>query len=124
MRGALRGVEPGLLGDQVAQIGGDQLAQAASLEPLEVEEVVEERGEPQALLMHGVEVLAALVLREVAGDEQLGEPKDRGERRAELVRHRCHQIVLGAFGLALLGDVAHHDDPAERLVPGPITGAT
>ena len=47
--------------------------------------------------------------------QQLREPDDARERRAQLVRHRRHQLVLEALGLALGGDLADDGGAPEPL---------
>ena len=66
----------------------------AGLDPCEVEQIADEALEPRRLLGdHGCE-LAALLVGDRLGLESAGGGGDRGQRRAQVVRHRAEQRGL------------------------------
>ena len=78
---------PGLLAEQLADV--DELLlqlEPAVLDPLHVEEVVDQRGEPPGLVLDDAEVLGPLLGAERPLPHHVREPEDARERRPELVR--------------------------------------
>src|SRR5439155_4443581 len=75
---------------------------AAGLDTLDVEELLDERGEALALLVDHLEVAACILLIELAFQEQARVAEDAGERRSQLVRDDAHELRLQSLALAQL----------------------
>ena len=64
------------------------------LDPLQVEEVVDQSPEPASLLLDDPEILRPLLVGERPLSHHVREPEDARERRAELVRDHAHELRL------------------------------
>src|SRR5438105_9466660 len=87
--------------------------EAALLDSLQVEEVVDEGGQPPSLAVDRAQVSLLALLVEIALGQELGEPEHARERRPQLVRDRRYELRLRTLGLASRRDVADDDDPAD-----------
>ena len=116
----------GRRGDDVVQVAPVGLRRhRAGLDPRQVEQVVDQLGQSRALGLDHLDQLGALGLGD-ADRERRARGRDRGQRRAQVVRDRVEDRGLGHLGaagglglgrplghpLALDGDV---DQPADRL---------
>ena len=72
------------------------------------------RRQPLGVAQDHVEVLPALLGRDLAAAQRLREAADRGERRAQLVRDVGHEVAAHALEPADLGHVVEHGDDAEQ----------
>ena len=108
---ALDGV--GGRGQQLAGVERRDLHRlGARLDALDVEEVVDQAGQPLAALQRDPDqrVRARGQLAELAAGQQAERAADRGQRGAQLVADDREELVLHPVDLAPLGDVAedHH----------------
>ena len=69
------------------------------LDALQVEQVVEERGQPARLGPDDLEIAPRLLRREVPLEHQRGEAEHAGERRPQLVRHVADELALHPLAL-------------------------
>ena len=111
---------------QLARVAGlEPVAAGAVLEPREIEHVLDQPSEPVALAPDDLEVVGGLAPPALARGplgvlelhfEQLGEHPDRGERRAQLVRHVRDERGLGArqVGLAPRAPNEQHRSRQDR----------
>src|ERR1043166_3390594 len=108
-----------LLGGERAKV--ERLASQHHVRPLELgerEEIVDECLEPHGLVAHHAhERLAVLGVVEPALEQRLGVAAQRGERRAELVRHVRHEILPHALQRLALGEVVEHEQHRARRGP-------
>ena len=70
------------------------------LDPLDVEEVLEQRGEPARLRVDDSEVVPADGRVELALQQQRGEAEHARERRPQLVRDDADQLRLHPLALS------------------------
>ncbi len=98
----------------------DRDAHAARLEPARPEDVVHDAREPVGLARDDLEQPVALRLldRDVAAPQGHRRAVDRGERRAELVRHGRDEVRLHLLHGPLVGDVAERVHGAAREADG------
>ena len=91
----------------------------AGVEPRDVEELVDDRGQTVRLGGNEAEERSALPLPEehVLAEQRLGEAVDRGQRRSQLVGNRRDEV-----GLHLLDDPFGRDVPEREDPPGDSTG--
>ena len=115
---ALSGERLDLLFERLRQVERlEREREAPFLDPLEVEEVVDQARQPSRLAVDRLEVAAARLRVELPMDEQLGEAEDACERRAQLMRDSREKLGLHALGLPLGGDLPQRRDPSEQLAP-------
>ena len=74
----------------------------SGLDLLDVEEVLEQRGQPPRLRVDDAEVVTPGVDVELALEQERGEADHARERRAQLVRDDADQLALEALALAQL----------------------
>ncbi len=110
-----------------ASLGGGVLRlelDGPGLQPREIEQLVDDALQPLALFARGVEQVGLLFGERTcdAVDTEVDRHPQRGERRAELVRHRRHEVVSQLVEAAQPGHVLEHhggrDDAAPLLVDG------
>ena len=92
--------------------------ETAVLQPLEVEQHVDQRRQPLDLLVDRLQVSPAPVGIELLVEEDLGEPEDPGQRRAQLVGDGRDQILARAFGRPLGRHLAQHEDATDDRSEG------
>ena len=113
------GEQRGLLAHELADVDGlGGQRQAALLDQPQVDQVVDERGQPARLLVDRAGVAPLHRVVELARLEQLREAQDAGQRRPQLVADGGHEVVLGALGGALGGHVAQQPHRADDLAVG------
>ena len=88
---------------------GDLHLQPAVLQPLQVQDVVDEGDEAHAVPLGERDHLARFVgeVSEHAARQQAQRPADGGQRRAQLVGHGGHELLLELLHHVSLGHVAH-----------------
>lgn len=92
---------------------------AALVHAGEVEDVVDQDGQPFALLQEHLVVAPALLIRGYSPRlEHLGQLPDGGERALELVGDRGDDVRLHARELELMGHAARCERESERQDPG------
>ena len=95
--GRVAGRDGGAENQQVTHVCGPHAwPRLTTLEPLEVEQLVEQAHAPLALLADQLQVLALLVDRQLFVQQQLGEPEDGCEQVLELVAELRQRLELGA----------------------------
>ena len=100
---ALRGVELRLLVEEHRQVDAfRRQVDALVLDPLDVEKVLEQRGQPARLCVDDAEVVPARIGLEVALEQERGESEHTRERRAQLVRDDVDELRLHPLALAEL----------------------
>ena len=120
----------GLLGDQlhladrrrhegVGRVERALHGDHTGLDPLDVEDVVDQPGQPVAALQGDVDHPAGVRRQgpERAAGEQSERAPDRGQRGPQLVADHRHELALHPVDLAALGDVAEdHDGTGHGVV--------
>src|SRR6266480_2254544 len=97
---ALRGVQRDLSREQIVEIDRiESELERSLLDPLHVEQVVEELCQPPRLGANDFEVTTRLLRRKVTVEHQRGETEHAGEWRPELVRDVADQLALCLLAL-------------------------
>ena len=88
--------------------------QVAGVEAGDVEQLVDDLRQPFRLGRDVAEERPSLLVAEgdVLAQQRLGEAVDGGERRAELVRDRSHEVRLHLLDHAVRRDIAEREDPS------------
>src|SRR5712691_5154598 len=116
VHGALGRVQLYLAGEDFRQVERlERQREVPLLDALQVEEVVDQRGQTATLAVDDLEVPLPRLLVDVVTKEQLRESQHPRQRRTQLVRHRRDELGLEPLRLAFGGRFVDDEDAAEPL---------
>jgi hypothetical protein len=117
---ALSRIQHHLRLEQIVQVGLLELElDRPLLDPLDVEQVVQQFGEPAGLRSDHFEVPPHLLRRQLAVEHQRREAEHARERRPELVRDVADELALRLFALEQAYGFALRDRRASARVTPP-----
>ena len=98
-----------------ARVAGDEIERLlAGVEPRQPQQILDQPLHPLRVPRDDLEEPPPLVLVGVALRQRLDVAADRGQRRAQLVRHVGDEVAADLIRPAQLGDVVQHEDDAVR----------